>query len=293
MSPYSFVAKRGELVDIRLTVVRPPHMMQPAPTQSDERPPVRAASTQENGARPPVGAYTADDNLPEWVPVQPADSYPANGLPDWVDVNSAADTSLPRQAESNASSAVSHHNVPAQQAATPYPHGMPAQPIVLATPGGDRMLTHEEYVEAVRRVRSVCTAMGGVYCNAVQYIAMFGMPGEDRDTRFGEHVWHGMLRSFSGYVHRYRFQGGRLYLGWFRCPCRFSAANARLPVSPEDRLYYPAVFVLWNNNDDEVDMACEAILLQGARPWRVHRSRVEASIPLEEVMQALHMLPPV
>ena len=149
------------------------------------------------------------------------------------------------------------------------------------------MLTHEQYVEAVRRVRSACTIMGGVYCNANRYIAMFGIPGDDRATMFGDHVWHGMHRLLSEYVYQYRFQGGRLYLGWFRCPHHFSAGNARLPASPEDRQYYPAVFVIWDDDDDEVEMACEAILLQGSRPWRVHRSRVWASMPLEEVMLAL------
>ena len=177
-----------------------------------------------------MGACTAADNLPEWVQLQPAESYPANNLPDWVGVDSAADNSTARQARSSASSSVSHHNVPAQQAATPYPHDMPARPIVLATPGGNRMLTHEQYVEAVRRVRSACTIMGGVYCNASRYIAMFGIPGDDRATMFGDHVWHGMHCLLSEYVYRYRFQGGHLYLGWFCCPHRFSAGNARLPA---------------------------------------------------------------
>ena len=152
------------------------------------------------------------------------------------------------------------------------------------------ILTNEEYCEVARRFLHARTTMGGVYCTVDRYIEMFGIPGTERDTMFGTHIAHGLLRLLYQYVYRNRFHGGREYLGWFLCPREFSAANARLPASDDDTRWYPAVFVVWDQADDEANMACEAILLQGSRPWRVHVSRMWLSMSVAEARRQISQL---
>ena len=222
------------------------------------------------------------DNSPGWTHVQ----YPVQPEVDgWVGVSTAfADTM--RQTNSSASSSVT----PAQQPSMSFANVWQAQRHELVTPGGRRTLSHEEYHAVVRRVLQARTTMGGVYCAVDRYIELFGIPGAERETMFGTHLAHGLLRLLDQYVFRNRFYGGREYLGWFRCPREFSAANARLPASNTDTQFYPAVFVLWDSYDDEANMACEAILLQGSRPWRVHRSRVWISMSVEEARAQISQL---
>ena len=152
------------------------------------------------------------------------------------------------------------------------------------------ILTNEEYCEVARRVLHARTTMGGVYCSVDRYIELFGIPGVEHDTMFGTHIAHGLLRLLSQYVYRNRFHGGREYLGWILCPREFSAANARLPASDADTQWYPAVFVVWDNRDDEANMACEAILLQGSRPWRVQIGRMWLSMSVAEAREQIAQL---
>ena len=160
----------------------------------------------------------------------------------------------------------------------------------LVTPGGRRTLTHEEYHAIVRRVLQARTTMGEVYCDVDQYIELFDIPGAERDTMLGTHLARGLLRLLEQNIIRNRFYGDREYLEWFRCPHEFSAANARLPALNTDTQFYPAVFVLWDSFVDEANMACEAILLQGSRPWRVHTSRVWISMSVEETREQISQL---
>ena len=135
--------------------------------------------------------------------------------------------------------------------------------------------TDEQYHEAARRVLHACTIMGGAYCSVNRYIALFGIPGQDRQTMFGTHIAHGLVHLFDEYNFRFKFEfeHAHQYLGWFLCPCKFSRENAQLPALNSDKRYYPAVFAQ-RYGDDHVLMACEAILLQQSRPWWVHISRV-------------------
>ena len=130
-----------------------------------------------------------------------------------------------------------------------------------------------------------------------RYIGMFGIPGMEPETMFGTHINHGLLHLLYQYVFRSRlnvfqsrFRDGREYLGWFLCPREFSAENARLPASDDDTRWYPAVFVVWDQDDDEANMACEAILLQGSRPWRVHVSRMRLSMSVAEAREQISQL---
>ena len=136
-------------------------------------------------------------------------------------------------------------------------------------------LTDEQYHEAARRVLHACTIMGGARCSIDRYIALFGIPGLDRQTMFGTHIDHGLVHLFDEYNFRIKFEckDAQQYLGWFLCLCKFSRENAQLPALNDDKRYYPAVFAQWYGYD-HVLMACEAILLQQSRPWWVHKSRV-------------------
>ena len=160
----------------------------------------------------------------------------------------------------------------------------------VATPAGRLILNNEEYREVARRVLHARNIMGGVYCSVDRYIGMFGIPGTEPDTMFGTHITHGLLHLLYHYVFRSRFHGGREYLGWFLCPREFSAENARLPASDDDTRWYPAVFVVWDQADDEANMACEAILLQGSRPWRGHVSRMWLSMSVTEARRQISQL---
>ena len=249
-------------------------------------------SSRTTVATPSAEAHADVENSPEWTYVQTWSQDPNVHPHGWVGVDSAGSSSTIRQTNGSASSSVSHLRVPAQQAATPSAGIMQGRRHEVATPEGRLILTNEQYIEVTRRVLHACNIMGGVYCSEDRYIEMFGIPGTEPLTMFGTHINHGLLRLLYQYVFRDRLNGGhggdREYLGWFLCPHEFSARNARLPASHHDTRWYPAVFVVWS--DTEANMACEAILLQGSRPWRVHRSRMWLSMSVAQAREQISQL---
>ena len=86
------------------------------------------------------------------------------------------------------------------------------------------------------------------------------------------------------YPYSYCLGGGMLSMGWFHAPHNFGRASSQMPVDPHrDTLYYPTCFVIWSDTDNIISMACEAILLQSSRPWRVHRTRMVNARPAAEI----------
>ena len=301
MPQYSYVGV--SLVDARIAIDRPCPAGQPSgipsmsSPQHNEELPVGGDSSRTTIARPSAEADADADNSPEWTYVQTWRPDPNAHLHGWVGVDSAGSSSTVRQTNSSASFSVSHLRVPAQQTGTPSASIMQERRYEVATPTGRLSLTNAEYREVARRVLHARNIMGGVYCNVDRYIGMFGIPGMEPETMFGTHINHGLLHLLYQYVFRSRlyvfqsrFRDGREYLGWFLCPREFSAENARLPASDDDTRWYPAVFVVWDQDDDEANMACEAILLQGSRPWRVHVSRMWLSMSVAEAREQISQL---
>ena len=167
--------------------------------------------------------------------------------------------------------------------------------IVLATPTGPVTLTMQEYQAQNVLVEAALRRMGGPLGRARNgnervrdYVAMFGLLQPTREHMFGESVWHGMLTLLSRYVHagRYLGQGGQVYVGWFLCPQPFGRDRAMEPATGQDTQYYPATFVIWHDCV-VARMACEAILLQNARPWWIHLTRMCSRRSLDDVRRAL------
>ena len=314
MPQYSYVGE--SLVDAKIVIARPYPAGQPSGTpsmsspQHDEDSPVGGKSSRTTVVTPSAEADADVENSPEWTYVQNWRPNPNDHPHGWVGVDFAGSNNTERQTNGSASSSVSHLRMPAQQTGTPIASGsssssvshlrMPAQQTgtpsasiiqgrryEVATPAGRLSLTNAEYREVARRVLHARNTMGGVYCNVDRYIGMFGIPGTEPATMFGTHITHGLLHLLYQYVFRSRFRGGHEYLGWFLCPREFSAENARLPASDHDTRWYPAVFVVWDQDDDEANMACEAILLQGSRPWRVHVSRMWLSMSVAEAREQI------
>ena len=244
-------------------------------------------SSRTTVVTPSAEADADVENSPEWTFVQNWRPNPNDHPYGWVGVDFAASNNTERQTNGSASSSVSHLRMPAQQTGTPSASIMQGRRYEVATPTGRLSLTNAEYREVARRVLHARNTMGGVYCNVDRYIGMFGIPGTEPATMFGTHITHGLLHLLYQYVFRSRFRGGHEYLGWFLCPREFSAENARLPASDHDTRWYPAVFVVWDQDDDEANMACEAILLQGSRPWRVHVSRMQLSMSVAEAREQI------
>ena len=274
MSGYSYVS--AQLVDARMATHparQPSGISGLSPPQHNERPPVGGFSSQATVVTPTAGSDADVGNSPTWTHVDDWQLRQNFDLPDWVGVDSAGNYSVLQQTSGSASSSVFNQSVLAQQAAMPSATNMQPWRYVLATPGGRRILTNDEYVEAAKRVLRARAIMGGVYCSVNRYIELFGIPGDDPRTRFGTHITHGLLHLFDRYNFRHQFEHGHQCLGWFLCPIPFSRQNAFLPRFDNDSQFYPAVFVLWHGRDD-VLMACEAILLAQSRPWLVDISRV-------------------
>ena len=152
--------------------------------------------------------------------------------------------------------------------------------LVLATPAGPASLTRGQYADQLLRVQEASRRMGGVYVSTPDYVRHFGLL--DTDHAFGRHVWSGLLNFFAKYPYKYRFDGGRLMMGWFQAPHNFGCHTARTLVDRDrDYMFYPACFIMWGESPEEVAMACEAILLRQSRPWWVHISRVRNARPVE------------
>jgi len=131
-------------------------------------------------------------------------------------------------------------------------------------------------------VRNANTIMGGLCVGVADYVRQFGLL--DNQHRFGDQVWIGLRQLFMSYPYSYRLVGGMLSMGWFQAPHNFGRASSQMPVDPHrDTLYYPACFVIWSDTDNIISMACEAILLQSSRPWRVHRTRMVNARPAAEI----------
>ena len=244
-------------------------------------------SSRTTVVTPSAEADADVENSPEWTYVQTWRPNPNAHPHGWVGVDFAGSNSTVRHTNGSASSSVPHLRVPAHQTGTPSASIIQGRRYEVATPAGRLSLTNAEYREVARRVLHARNTMGGVYCSVDRYIGMFGIPGTEPATMFGTHITHGLLHLLYQYVFRSRFRGGREYLGWFLCPREFSAENARLPASDHDTRWYPAVFVVWDQDDDEANMACEAILLQGSRPWRVHVSRMWLSMSVAEAREQI------
>ena len=98
---------------------------------------------------------------------------------------------------------------------------------------------------------------------------------------FGDKVFEGMLDLIRRGTYKYSqhlTHQGRLSMGWFQCPHKFSKHEARCPPSAEDDTFYPAIFVENGVNHIEIKMACLHIVIQSVKPWFVHISRVHNRI---------------
>ena len=148
----------------------------------------------------------------------------------------------------------------------------------LSTPAGPTFLTRRQYQDQLTRVREAGRRMGGVYINVPDYVRQFGLVEDEHE--FGRQVWQGLINLFFNYSFNHLFVGGRLVLGWFQAPYSFSKMAALDIRDERDYLYYPACFIVWPDYVEQVQMACEAILLQNCRPWWVHVTRVRNSRPV-------------
>ena len=189
----------------------------------------------------------------------------------------ATTSSLPR---TTAATAAASSSLPPTAARAAYPSTLGVR---VRTPNGDVTLTAAQLREQEQLVHSAVTRLGGAGrgLGVLGYIELFGLINPSAGHAFGNQVWHGLNTLWSAYVYRYRMDGAALYLGWFLCPINFSLGNAATPADQADlrnAKWYPAFFAFWSEMEDPI-MACEAILLLGSKPWRIHRSRIHNAEP--------------
>ena len=182
MPEYSYGSE--DLVDAKMTirpVGQPSSSSGLSSAQQDTSPPLGGCSAHAHvvtaSSRPDANVSSSST----WTPVAGWNVHPNFVLPGWVDVESAGNENVVLQQTNSSASST-------QQAAMPSAFNM--QYHVLATPGGQRTLTNEQYCEAARRILRACTIMGGAHCSVNRYIALFGIPGKDRETMFGTHIAH-------------------------------------------------------------------------------------------------------
>ena len=159
--------------------------------------------------------------------------------------------------------------------------------VLVDIPDGRTKLTTGEWEEQSHRIHGV----GGVLERAnlrsdsfttEAYVRQFGLVARGRNE-YGNAWWRGMMVQYQIYPYQYRFQGCRVWLGWFMLPPVPGQAQSQVAPTATEMMaprWFPAFFAGSSEDDAQLQMSCLHIVVIGCKPWWVGRRR---AVNLKEV----------
>ena len=126
-------------------------------------------------------------------------------------------------------------------------------------------------LQQVLRVMKIANVFGVV--DPRLWAALCGVP--TIENPWGETIANGIVYWAAEYFRKapqgHWLQGVDVHFGWFLLPENWSRHNSQLPPGPNDRFYYPCVYV---NLGGSWYMICIHLLIVLARKWWVHGDRL-------------------